>query len=296
MPGVPPLVDTRVMVLGASGWVGREVLALARRQHGRALGAARRPDSASMVHGVRGPDDLAALLRDERVGTVVSCVGRTDGPEVELQEANVAVPTSIGEVCRNLDVRLVHLGSAAEYGQQPDAPVKETGAEAAGTLYGLTKLAGTRSLLDLADSGLRVTVARPFNLVGPAQPASTPIGEFARAVAQLRPPRGEIEVRDSSLVRDYLSLRRTAELVLALAAVEGPRLVNVCSGRGLTFAQLITEMGEQRGIRTRIVDTAPGRSGIARIVGDPTLLHSTVGARAPESLVTLAALALRLEG
>ena len=64
--------------------------------------------------------------------------------------------------------RLVHLGSAAEYGRGPGrAPVREDEPARPVGPYGVTKLAGTR-LVELArTAGLPAVVLRVFNPVGP---------------------------------------------------------------------------------------------------------------------------------
>jgi UDP-glucose 4-epimerase len=119
---------------------------------------------------------------------------------------------------------------------------------------------------------------------------TTPVGEFAAAVNALRGP-GDLLVRDSSLVRDFVSRSRVATTLVMLSRVEQPpRVVNVCSGKGVSFAELIRAMAEIRGLAVRIVDTSPG--GLARVVGDPTLLESLVGRREPEAPHQLARAAL----
>ena len=146
-------------------------------------------------------------------------------------------------------------------------------------------------LLALAARGLEVTVARPFNVLGPGQSDQTPAGEFARAVRALSGP-GELRVRDSSLIRDFVSLGWVASVVLALARVRSwSPVVNLCSGRGVSFAELIEAMAVVHGVApVRIVDTAPG--GLPRVVGDPTLLQSLVGEQQPEGIADLARTAL----
>jgi len=247
------------------------------------------------MHALTSPDALRALIQDEGVRTVVNCIGLAEGSGADLEEANVAIPTEVGQVCRRSGAQLLHVGSAAEYGPPLADSLSEHSVARPATPYGQTKLAGTQALLALAALGLEVTVVRPFNLIGPAQPASTPVGEFARCVAALQSPQGDVPVRDPRLVRDYLSRHRAAELVLDLAGVEARHvIVNICSGRGISFRELIVAMGKHVGSRVRIVHTARESDGIRRMVGDPSLLHQLVGIRHPEPIEELVALAMRL--
>jgi len=241
---------------------------------------------------VRRPVELEAALKERRIQTLINCVGASTGDERALRSANTEAAREIGETCRRLGVRLLHIGSAAEYGLADDDAVPESAPTRPQTAYGRTKLAGTEQLQRLAEKGLDLTVARPFNIVGAGQPLSTPIGEFAASIRCLPETGGGIRVRDSRLVRDFLSRTRVAEMLLDLVQAPGRvPVVNLCSGLGLSFAEFIHAMAKVRGMHVEITNTQPG--GIPRIVGDPTLLHSVIGDRTPEDVEKLARVALQ---
>jgi nucleoside-diphosphate-sugar epimerase len=284
------LSNDSTMVLGASGWIGREVFRVACRS-GTAVGATRQA-GLNGLRAVRDAHDLEQVLKDEDVKTVINCAGRTVGSDAALTQANVAYTHMVGEVCRRSGVRMIHVGSAAEYGGGDEAVVRETAPTQPQSPYGRSKLAGTQALLHLAAQGLDVTVARPFNVIGAGQPLSTPIGEFAEAVRALPASGGDVPVRDSSLVRDFISRTFVADALLRLGQTEGrAALVNVCSGQGLSFADLIQAMADVRGVAIRIINTQPG--GIPRVVGDPALLHTLIGPAEVEGAAQLARQALQ---
>jgi nucleoside-diphosphate-sugar epimerase len=211
----------------------------------------------------------------------------TSGSEEDLIRANVDFTRELGALCLRQRIRLVHLGSAAEYGAALDGIVRETTTTDPISQYGRTKLAGSTSLMALADDGLDVTIARVFNVIGPGQPLSTPIGEFAAAVRALPTSGGAVRALDSSLIRDFATRGRVAEVLLRIAQVPGRvPLVNVCSGRGLSFAELIMAMARVRGVRVRVEDTRPG--GIPTVVGDPSTLQRLIGRLPVESADHLA--------
>jgi len=238
-------------------------------------------------------DELDRVIADHQIEAVINCAGAVVGARAALANANSGVARAAGEACLRLGIRLVHLGSAAEYGPVGDQLVTETTAPRPVTDYGEAKLRATEEVLRLADRGLDVLVARAFNVVGPGQPLSTPVGEFAAAVNALTRA-GEVRTRDSSLVRDFMSRRLLAVTLLRLSRIERrPPVVNVCSGRGVSFAELIQAMAAVRGLTVRVVDTH--RGGLPRVVGDPTLLHSLVGRLEPETPRQLAQEALRAE-
>jgi nucleoside-diphosphate-sugar epimerase len=277
--------EGQTAVLGASGWIGREVFRLA-RQLGPAVGATRRADLPGHLT-VSNERDLEHLIQCHDVMRVVNCTGVTEGADVAMTRANVDYAEAVGQVCLRNNVRLVHVGSAAEYGGGAESAIRETSPTEPCSRYGQSKLAGTQALLQLADGGLDVTVARPFNVVGAGQSMSTPIGEFAAAVRAMPSGGGDVAVRDSSLVRDFVSKTFVANALLAIVYTGGgPVLVNVCSGRGLSFADFILAMADVQGKRVRIVNTQPG--GIPRVVGDPTVLRTLVGQTETEGIEQLA--------
>jgi nucleoside-diphosphate-sugar epimerase len=278
------------LVLGARGWIGRAVLRAA-RESGPALGSTRSMDNPGFST-VTGPHDLEQLLSDRDVGVVVNCAGTTAGDDATLTAVNVHYARMVAEVCRRNGVRLVHVGSAAEYGGAGGAAVRETDPAEPVSPYGRSKLAGTRALLQLAEQGLDVTVARLFNVIGAGQPLSTPIGEFAEAIRGLPASGGDVVVGDSTLVRDFISRTFVADALLRLGrATTQAQVVNVCSGRGLRFADLILAMADVRGVAVRILDTRPG--GIPQVIGDPSLLHALIGPVSREGMMRLAREALQ---
>ncbi|HTY72694.1 MAG TPA: NAD-dependent epimerase/dehydratase family protein [Actinomycetes bacterium] len=273
------------MVIGGTGWIGRELAAQAARRGPVVIGS-RRPASPGTVR-VTSQDQLERTLHDHDVRLVVSCAGLIAGDEAALHAANSALPDLVGRACLARSVPLVHVGSAAEYGVPVRTLVAETDPTSPVSSYGTSKLAGTQALLDLSERGLDVVVARVFNVVGPDQPRTTPTGEFVEAVRALPDADGVVTVRDASLVRDFVGLRWVAHALLALGEVEDPpHVVNVCSGVGHSFHDVITALADHRGVPVTIQSTSPG--GIPRVVGDPSLLRRLVAGLPAESLEDLA--------
>lgn len=264
-------------VVGASGFLGR---ALARAADARGL-----PLTAV-------DRELRALEQAAAPGTVVvNAAGRVEAGDDELRAAHVELPRRLGRRCLELGLPLLHVGSAAEYGPPQGDLAREDDPEQPVSPYGVSKLAGCRALQELAQEGLRVTVARVFNVVGGYDERIDPISEFA-AVIQGNPSPVDLPVRDPSLVRDFAGVDWVADRLVDLAAHAGTHaVVNVCTGRGTSFAELIEAMAQSSGKQVRVTSTAPG--GLARVVGDPSRLRALLGdAAEPEPLSELARVAL----
>jgi nucleoside-diphosphate-sugar epimerase len=122
---------------------------------------------------------------------------------------------------------VVHAGTAAEYGSASGNLV-ETTTPAPGTLYGRTKLEGTRRLLAAAGTtGLRVTVARLFTVYGPGEHDGRLLPSLLDAQRNGR----QVDLTAGLQVRDFTHVDDVTAFLLALAALPAPvGIVNVATG------------------------------------------------------------------
>jgi NDP-hexose 4-ketoreductase len=283
--------DPHVIVVGATGWVGRHIVAQALRRGLSGAAVSRQGYCAGTWPWPSHPlGDLANLAR--RPGAVVvNAAGATRGNPATLRQANLELVDRLARTCRETGAGLLTLGSAAEYGVPVSPLVAESDPPRPTSPYGESKLAATRSVLGQVEAGLRATVVRMFNLVGADRRGVDPVSEFARAVNALPASGGSVHPNDSSLVRDLTGVDRAADILLDLCEHVGEvPVVNLCNGQGVVFRDLIGAMGEVRGVPVRVCDTNPG--GIPRVVGDPRLLFELVGMHEPQTVRELAALAL----
>ncbi|MGW0949187.1 NAD-dependent epimerase/dehydratase family protein [Streptomyces sp. NPDC002623] len=271
----------RILVLGSTGYLGAHVAERLRALPGaRVLGAGRSPGAD---HGVDlafvRPEELAKTLVSAEPDAVVNCAGATGGDAVTLAEVNTRGPAVLCAALREAapEARLVHLGSAAEYGPgEPGIPVTESAATRPVGPYGATKLAGTAVV---ASSGLDSVVLRVGNPVGPGTP---PAGLPGRLTALLRDAgRGfdaVLRVGDLSAHRDFVDVRDVARAVeLAVTAPEPlPPVLNVGSGRAVPVRELAHGLAAKAGFRGRMEENA-GSGGSTRS-GEVSWQCSAIGA------------------
>lgn len=148
----------RVLVLGASGMIGRTVLrvladALGGSVHGTLRCAAARaalpPDLSARLHlnvDLRSEDQLTALLLEARPGVVINCVGLTkhqpDGQEpLPALLLNAVLPQRLARLCRLAGVRLVQISSDCVFSGRRGA-YREDDPPDAEDVYGRTKALG----------------------------------------------------------------------------------------------------------------------------------------------------------
>ncbi|GAA2415839.1 NAD-dependent epimerase/dehydratase family protein [Streptomyces glaucosporus] len=270
----------RVLVLGATGYLGGHTAEHLRARPGvRVLGAGRAP-GPSPAPGPAGEPaaglavdlaavpvpELAALLADLRPDAVVNCAGAVGGDAVALTGANARGPAALCAALREAAprARLVHLGSAAEYGPgEPGRPLAEAHPARPVGLYGAAKLAGT---LAVTGSGLDAVVLRVFNPVGPgAPPASLP----GRLAAELRrtAPDGVVRVGDLSAHRDFVDVRDVARAAADAALAPGPLppVLNIAGGRARPVRDIARTLARAAGFRGRIDEEGAGSSRSAAV-------------------------------
>ena len=242
----------RLLILGASGFLGGHVRRQAAAGGVEVVTAGRAALPGSPGHRqldlagddpARVADAIAAVAPD----AIANCAGLTVGGPDVLAAANITGTYTLvrAMLLAETPARLVHLGSAAEYGgAEPGVPLNESAPPRPGAPYGATKLAGTR-LVELGRaSGIDAVVLRVFNPVGAGAPET---GLPGRVAAQLRRAlAGDAEVRLGPLdaVRDFIDARDVAAAVLA--AADAPALphavLNVGSGTGVSARTLVKEL------------------------------------------------------
>ncbi len=283
-----------VLVLGANGFIGRYVAAaLDARPDVEVLGAGLGTPLPGFerrwldIDLLAGDDaDFVAALRAAGPEAVVNCTGASFGPTADLIRLNVLVTARIVEALdrSGLPARLVHFGSAAEYGP---GPVGERVAESACAQpvspYGIAKLAATQLVLAAADRGREAAVLRVFNALGPGMPDNSLPGAAQRrlseAVAASAP---RIELGPLGSVRDFVDVRDIAAAVVAACRVpklEAP-LINVASGTGHSARELVRSLAEAIGFSGEIAEGAAGSprsSDVPWQVADVSLARRVLG-------------------
>jgi NDP-hexose 4-ketoreductase len=242
----------RLLILGASGFLGGHVWREATAAGAEVVTAGRAGLPGSPAHhrlDLAGddPGSVAEMIAAVAPDAIANCAGLTVGGLDGLAAANITGTYTLvrAMLLAETPARLVHLGSAAEYGgAEPGVPLGESAPPRPGAPYGATKLAGTR-LVELGRGcGLDAVVLRVFNPVGAGAPET---GLPGRVAAQLRGAlAGGAEVRLGPLdaVRDFVDARDVAAAVLAAAGAPAvPHAVlNVGSGAGVSVRTLVKEL------------------------------------------------------
>ena len=163
----------RVLVTGASGFMGRGVVKALARQGWQVVAAARNPEAIAAVGGVEGMSmgDLAGagdwvpLLKD--VSHVVHLAGIAHAPGALPDDVytriNADAVGELAEAAKDVE-RVVFLSSVrAQSGLSAEHSISEADPPQPTDAYGRSKLAGERLL---AESGAKFTILRPAVVYG----------------------------------------------------------------------------------------------------------------------------------
>lgn len=254
-----------VMVLGATGWIGRHVLAAHVRAGRPVVAVARGPVphiEDRLFHRLdlaeAGPEEVARLMETHDTRVVVNATDAAnsrDGwhrSERELEKGNVGVVATLVDAIRTLErpPRLVHLGTLHEYGPVPyGSAVREDAPSNPANAYARSKHAGSDMVVRAAErERIDAVVLRVANVCGPhPSPASFPgvlLDRFRRAVAGER-----VSLRVTGDRRDFVDVRDVARAVVLAgdrAGVSG-RVLNVGGGRVVGIGEMVAWLRQASG-------------------------------------------------
>ena len=253
---------TTVLLLGASGYLGRHV-ARALDDH---------PGSMDVVAPGRGACDLLRatvaeleqLLRATGAHVVINCTGRLDGSCSDLVEANTLTTAKLLDALADVPARMVRIGSAGEYGAVPVGSVvdEEMPASPVGA-YGASHLAAT-TLVEQARRAGRVDAVslRVFNPIGSGLNGETVLGRAALGIRQAQDVGAtQVHLGPLDAFRDFVDARDVADAVVAAATASQPwSTINVGSGRATRVREAVRLLADVAGFQGEIVE-APSTAG-----------------------------------
>jgi UDP-glucose 4-epimerase len=247
------------VVTGASGFIGRHLVARLRERGAPVIALARSTPAAELPFSVVCVGDYA-----------------TYEPPADAVLVHLAEPPHIASVDREGErhvakmrdqaaallarryARAIYVSSATVYGDHSATPRRpdESLSEPA-KIYSQAKLA-VEALFQHANG----VVARATNIFGRGMSPGTIFGDIFRQLDE----HGPIVIRETTPVRDYLWVEDAADALVAIATGQARGLYNLASGHAVSceeLAQVVLRLDGQNG--RDVVGALPPRQSILRL-------------------------------
>ncbi|ATW50548.1 NAD-dependent epimerase/dehydratase family protein [Streptomyces peucetius] len=242
----------RVVVLGATGSVGRQVCA-AYQAHGWDVhGVARRPAPhlsgcgfTELDLAAAAPGRIATVLGDLPADVVVNAAGGWGDTEEEMTYSHLRLVRRLVEALALLPFRprLVHLGSVHEYGPVPAGTLlHEDLLPEPVTPYARVKLETSSAVLTAARAGvLDAVVLRAANMSGPHPPQESFLAALMARISTAFAHGGRLELSVADARRDFIDVRDVAQAVVRAgrAPAVGGLVVNIGRGDAVPIGDLV---------------------------------------------------------
>jgi UDP-glucuronate decarboxylase len=272
------------MVTGASGFIGRQVVAPL-LQHGFELHLmSRAPLDTPMAyeHRVDVFDESAVsrLIESVRPTHLIHLAWYTQPPEYWHSPLNAAWENCslhlFESFVRNGGMRLVGTGSCAEYEWGSDVLKEDATPEIPATPYGCAKLSLKRRSEALAQTaGISFSWARLFFLFGPHERKE----RFVPSIVDRLLRHENAYCRSGDLFRDLLYVEDAGDAIVALARSNVEGTVNIASGTASQLGKVASEIGMEMHL-SELVHVASEASASTQpnsLVADVSRLSREVG-------------------
>ncbi|MES0192035.1 MULTISPECIES: GDP-mannose 4,6-dehydratase [unclassified Mesorhizobium] len=255
----------RILITGASGFVGRALVGLLQREVAGckvfALGQGEGQRNAVDLLDRGAVDGVVCEIQPTVLFHLAAVAAPSDARNAPRHawDVNVTGTMNLAEsVMRHAPkARFVYVGSSEAYGASflsANGPVTESAPLRPMTVYGATKAAADLMIGQMAYDGLRAIRFRPFNHTGPGQSDSYVVSDFARQVAEIASDKREpvIHVGNLEAERDFLDVRDVVRAYVNSAILDldaGPgHVYNIASGHPRKIRDILDALVAQSGI------------------------------------------------
>ncbi len=271
------LEDRRVVVTGASGFVGRHLVAALLDEGAQVYGASESEEEPLLrddcyhhtLCDIRRPADLQNLLSIAEPGAVIHLAAQSHVPSAwenpeRTYRINVMGTLHLLRACaaQQAPPRVLMVSTGEVYGAPARVPIHEDAPLRPRNPYAASKVAAEVLARQMSDAGqVPAIIVRPFSHTGPGQSPKFVCPAFAEQIARIEAGQQEpiLQVGDLTPQRDFLDVRDVARAhIAALCGGEIGQTYNIASGQprsiqsiletllDLTTANIVVETDPER--------------------------------------------------
>ena len=242
------LEGTRILITGASGFVGNHLVGALRMQGAEVLTLDTRDENPIDIRDWQGMRAFASISRKINVvyhlAALMFVPYSFENPR-EVYEVNVLGTLNTLELCRLYHVEKIVFASSYVYGNPKYLPVDEGHPLNPTSPYARSKvLAEHLCKAYYEDYGLNCTIVRPFNIYGEGQGDSFLIPSIFKQLAD-----GRIELMDPEPRRDFLYISDAIEAYVRAGSYDKTdfEVFNIGSGVSYSVAEIVSKVLDASG-------------------------------------------------
>lgn len=288
-----------ILVLGASGFIGRRLCEAFADDGFDVVAATRRPVSFDdpRIRSTFGtfdtPQQFAALLEDCRLvvhAASSSTPGSSASDPLSELSANLQPTLALLDAMQHRpDVPLIYISSGGTlYGDHAMPPYSEGTLPAPRSFYGAAKASAEMFISAWASqSGGSVTILRPSNVYGPGQHSRSGFGVVPAAFGCVMAGTPFTIIGDGQSVRDYLYIDdfvAACRLSLHAPVRQGVTTFNVASGHAVPLSMLLDAIDQVTGTPLQRIHVPSRAVDVRNVTLDCSLLQKTLGWHADTDL------------
>ena len=256
----------KVLITGASGFTGNQQINLLSAQEDISIVGVAREHGARFSHlnqvswvpgDILNKYAIAKTVSLVNPGAIIHLAGANHGSLLDLLTTNVIGTHNILDAVLkvNPDCRILVISSSAVYGYAGDNAIAEDQPLKPLSEYGLSK-ATQDNLCKMYHKtrNCQVAIARPFNLIGPNQPASFVCGKIVQQVIEIEHgKRSSLDLMEIQSCRDFIDVRDVVSAYWALISHKKFRedcagnAFNIGSGKSYPISTVIELIQEITG-------------------------------------------------
>lgn len=275
----------KVLVTGASGFIGRNVVAQLVRDGVEVVAAGRRPSytlagAAFKVVDLLTPGDPAALIAAVKPTHLIHLAWNAEPGKFWTASDNLDWSAATFALIRAFTdaggVRAILAGSCAEYDWTGPGLLGEGSTIAPATLYGTVKDATRRAVCAYGNqTGVSIAWGRVFWLYGPGEARNRLVSDVAAALAKGIP----VETTNGHQQRDFLHVEDVAGAFVAAMHSDYRGPFNIGSGSPVPVRNLIETLATQLDRHDLVhFGARPTPAGDPPLIAaDTTILRESIG-------------------
>ena len=240
----------KILVIGASGFIGAFILESLLKLNCEVYGVGRRiePWRINSRIGSRyihtQSNDILEILNTIKPNVIMNFSANGAFPFqnnfVNILNSNLVLLEQIARWSTENKAFIIHAGSSSEYGLNSAGPSEDSKANP-NSLYSITKLAGSNLLEFYSRRGLNCVVLRLYSVYGPKEDSSRLMPAVMRGIITKKWP----NFTDPSISRDFIYIEDVSDLIIKVLRSIKPNgsgsfeIFNVGSGKVTTIKNLI---------------------------------------------------------